>query len=341
MDRKSILITGIAGQAGSYLAEMCLERGWDVFGIMRRTTGYRTENIDHLLGKVVILPGDLLDQGSLYAAVDAAQPDFIAHLGAHSFVGDSWNQPEVVSDITGLGTLRMLEAMRAYAPKAHFYNAASSEMYGNANPPQSHWTRFEPRSPYGVAKTYGFYMTRTYRESYGLHCSSGIMFNFESKNRHPIFLTRKVTQYVARLHLGLVREGEYLQLGNMDAQRDWTHAKDTMRAALLMMEQDKPHDYVIASGVTRSVREFTEAAFGYINRNPEEWIRIDPQLFRKAEVNVLLGDASQIYQDLGWEPQISFEDLVREMVEADIERFRSPKKSTLTLPLVSSTHQHF
>lgn len=321
MGEKTGLILGINGQGGSYLADLLLEKNYKVVGVMRRAIGERLANIRHILNGIELIDGDLLDQPSLNAAVERFHPDEIFALAAHSFVGDSWTQPEVVCQSTGLGVLRVLEAARHYAPESKLYFSASSEMFGKVfETPQTELTPFHPRSPYGAAKAFGYYLVQNYRESYGLHYSSAINFNFESSRRGPEFLTRKVTQFVARLHLGKINEGEKLKLGNLDAQRDWGHAQDAMRAAWLMLQQDKPDDYVIATGKTRTVRNFVEAAFAYINRNWEDWVTIDSSLYRPAEVDLLQGDSGKARRKLGWKPYITFEDLVREMCEEDIKR---------------------
>lgn len=312
------LITGITGQDGSYLAELLLSKGYKVYGIERRTSSPIGERIGHLKNKINILSGDLLDSGSLINALEESCPDEIYNLAAQSFVGTSWNQAELTGEVTGLGVTRILEAMRIVKPDARFYQASSSEMFGMVQAvPQNESTPFYPRSPYGVAKLYGHWITVNYRESYGVHASSGILFNHESERRGLEFVTRKITDGVARIKLGLADE---LRLGNLDARRDWGHAEDYVKAMWLMLQMDKPDDYVIATGETHTVREFVELAFDRVGLDSNDYVIQDPKFMRPAEVDLLIGDSSKARRTLNWEPTIGFQDLVNRMVDADIER---------------------
>ncbi|MBI4022798.1 GDP-mannose 4,6-dehydratase [Candidatus Berkelbacteria bacterium] len=317
--QKRALVTGITGQDGSYLAELLLDKGYQVFGLVRRLSSSNHTNISHLADRVTLLDGDLLDKTSLIAAVRRAEPDEVYNLAAQSHVKVSFDQPILTAEFTGLGVLRLLEAIREVNPKIRFYQASSSEMFGQVQEePQTELTRFWPRSPYAVSKVFGHYLTVNYRESYGLHASAGILFNHESPRRGLDFVTRKITDAVARIHHGLQDE---VRLGNLDARRDWGYAGDYVRAMWLMLQQDEPGDYVVATGETHSVREFLDAAFGVIGVT--DWTKhvvVDPAFFRPAEVHVLTGDASKAKRLLGWEPTVTFPELVQMMVRADIER---------------------
>src|SRR3954462_12629980 len=311
-------ITGITGQDGSCLAELLLGKGYEVHGMVRRSSEQKFERIAHLEGKVVLHQGDLLDQFSLVRLFADIEPDEIYNLAAQSFVPTSWNQPVLTGEFTALGVTKMLEAMRYGAPKARFYQASSSEMFGKVRDvPQNEETPFYPRSPYGVAKAYGHFITVNYRESYDLHATSGILFNHESARRGLEFVTRKITWHAAAIKHGLVNE---LRLGNLDAQRDWGYAKDYVEAMWLMLQQDKAEDYVIATGQTHTVRQCVEVAFDQAGIDDwEQYVKIDPAFVRPAEVDLLIGDPSKAKRDLGWEPQTSFEQLIRLMVDADLE----------------------
>jgi len=321
MSRRA-LITGITGQDGAYLSQLLLEKGYTVFGLLRRSAssdviGERLRWLG-IADQVRLISGNLIDLPSLLDAVALAEPDEIYNLGAQSFVKTSWQQPHVTTDVTGTGVLNMLEAMRRAAPGARFYQASSSEMYGRIKEsPQNEATPFYPRSPYAVAKLYGHWITVNYRESFGLHASSGILFNHESPLRGIEFVTRKVTHAVASIKLGMATE---LPMGNMDAQRDWGHARDYVRAMWLMLQQDAPSDFVVASGRTTSVRDMIRIAFAHAGLDYEKYVSVDPALFRPAEVDVLLGDATRARSVLGWEPTISLEQMIGEMVDADIKR---------------------
>jgi GDPmannose 4,6-dehydratase len=315
---KRALITGITGQDGSYLAEFLLEHGYEVFGLVRRVSNPHHERIAHLNGRITLISGDLLDAGSLVRALEAAQPHEVYNLAAQSFVQTSFTAPTLTGDITALGVLRLLEAVRQVDPTLRFYQASSSEMFGNASEvPQRETTPFQPRSPYGVAKLYGHWMTRNYRESYGLFAVSGILFNHESPRRGLEFVTRKITDGAARIKLGLTKE---LRLGNLEAQRDWGAARDYVRAMWLMLQAEAPDDYVIATGKTHSVRQFCERAFGALDLDWQQYVVADSGFTRPAEIDLLLGDASKARERLGWEPQVPFAELVRQMVEADLAR---------------------
>jgi GDPmannose 4,6-dehydratase len=318
---KTALITGITGQDGSYLAEFLLEKGYRVFGLVRRSSTVTFERIRHIQDRLELLSGDLTDQNSLLYALQESQPDEVYNLAAQSFVQTSWTQPVLTADVTGLGVTRMLEAIRVHDPKVRFYQASSSEMFGKVQAvPQREDTPFYPRSPYGVAKVYGHWATVNYRESYGMFATSGILFNHESPRRGLEFVTRKVTDAAARIKLGLADE---VRLGNLDAQRDWGFAGDYVRAMWLMLQQDEPRDYVVATGRTHSVRELVEAAFGAVDLEWEDRVKIDPRFMRPAEVDLLVGDPARARDELGWEPEVDFGGLVRMMVEADLERLRA------------------
>ncbi len=313
---KRALITGITGQDGSHLAEFLLEKGYHVAGMARRASVDHHERIAHLLDRVQVLQGDLLDQSSLISVLEAAQPDEVYNLGAMSFVPTSWDQPVLTGEFTGLGVTRLLEAVRKVSPGARFYQASSSEMFGKVTEsPQNEDTPFWPRSPYGVAKVYGHLVTVNYRESYGLHASSGILFNHEGPRRGLEFVTRKISDGVARIKLGLATQ---LALGNLDARRDWGYAGDYVRAMWLMLQQEEPGDYVVATGEQHSVREFCEIAFAHVGLDYQAHVVTDPSLLRLAEVETLLGDARKARSRLGWQPETSFEELVRMMVDADL-----------------------
>jgi GDPmannose 4,6-dehydratase len=312
---RSALITGITGQDGSYLAELLLEKGYEVHGMVRRSSTERFERIEHLRERITLHQGDLLDQRSLVDALRAARPQEIYNLAAMSFVAVSWIQPTLTAEFTGVGVTRILEAMREVCPEARFYQASSSEMFGKVREvPQTEHTPFYPRSPYGVAKAYGHFITVNYRESYGLHATSGILFNHESPRRGLEFVTRKITWHAAAIKLGLV---EKLQLGNLDAERDWGYAKDYVEAMWLMLQREEAEDYVIATGTAHSVRDCLEIAFDQAGLEIDERVVLDESLMRPAEVDHLIGDASKASRDLGWEPQTSFEQLIRLMVDAD------------------------
>ncbi len=312
------LITGITGQDGSYLAELLLGKGYDVWGVVRRASTESYERIEHLRERLRFVQADLLDQPSLVAALQEAQPQEVYNLAAQSFVPTSWTQPVLTAEFTAVGVTRMLEAIRQVDPSIRFYQASSSEMYGRVREtPQNELTPFYPRSPYGVAKVYGHYITVNYRESYGLFACSGILFNHESPRRGLEFVTRKVTDGVARIRLGLA---DHLTLGNLDARRDWGFAGDYVDAMWRMLQQDEPEDYVVATGVTNTVDRLVEVAFAHAGLDRDAHVRTDPALIRPAEVDLLVGDAARARERLGWEPTVDFEGLVRMMVDADLER---------------------
>jgi GDPmannose 4,6-dehydratase len=309
------LITGVTGQDGSYLAELLLDRGYEVHGMVRRSSTEKFDRIEHLRDRIVLHQGDLLDQRSLVDTMRASQPDEIYNLAAMSYVAVSWVQPTLTAEFTGVGVTRMLEAMREVCPEAHFYQASSSEMFGKVREvPQTELTPFYPRSPYGVAKAYGHFITINYRESYDLHATSGILFNHESERRGREFVTRKITWHAAAIKLGLV---EKIRLGNLEAERDWGYAKDYVEAMWLMLQQDQPEDFVIATGITHSVKECLEIAFDHAGLELEGRVEIDSDLIRPAEVDHLIGDRSKAKRILGWEPQTSFETMIRRMVDND------------------------
>jgi GDPmannose 4,6-dehydratase len=312
------LITGITGQDGSYLAELLLDKGYEVFGMTRRASTENVERITHLVDRVTLVQGDLLDPPSLVSALRAAEPHEVYNLAAQSFVPTSWNQPVLTAEFTGVGVTRMLEAVRAVDPDIRFYQASSSEMFGKVREvPQNEQTPFYPRSPYGVAKTYGHYITVNYRESYGLYAVSGILFNHESPRRGLEFVTRKISDGVARIKLGLADE---LVLGNLDAERDWGYAGDYVDAMWRMLQEDEADDYVIATGEPHSVRHFSDLAFAHVGLHPDPYVKTDPEFMRPAEVDHLVGDSSKARKRLGWEPRHSFQDLVEIMVDADLDR---------------------
>jgi|TARA_B100001971_G_C18204416_1_gene546654 GDPmannose 4,6-dehydratase len=320
---KKALVTGITGQDGSYLADFLLEKGYKVYGMIRRSSVEKFERIEHIREKVELVQGDLNDQNSLITAVRDSQPDEIYSLGAQSFVPTSWNQPILTGEITGLGVTRLLEAIRVVNPKIKFYQASSSEMFGKVKEvPQKESTPFHPRSPYGVAKAYGHFITVNYRESYDIFACSGILFNHESPRRGIEFVTRKITDCVARIKLGMMKK---LGLGNLEAKRDWGFAGDYVKAMWLMLQQKEPDDFVIGTGETRSVKEFVEAAFNHVDLNYKDYVFIDPKYKRPAEVDLLIADASKAKKVLGWEPTVKFEELVKMMVDADMERLKGKK----------------
>jgi GDPmannose 4,6-dehydratase len=315
---KRALITGITGQDGSYLAELLLDKGYDVTGIVRRSSAPNLSRIDHLLDRITLRPADVLDQLSLLRTVQDVKPHELYNLAAMSFVPASWDQPLLTGEFNSQGVTRVLEAIRQVDSGVRIYQASSSEMYGRVREvPQTELTPFYPRSPYGVSKVFGHYITINYRESYGLFACSGILFNHESPRRGLEFVTRKVTDGVARIKLRLA---DHLSLGNLDAQRDWGFAGDYVRAMWLMLQQDEPDDYVIATGVSHSVRELVEIAFAHAGLDWKKYVRTDPALIRPAEVDHLIGDSSKGRRKLGWEPTVSFEQLIAMMVDADLER---------------------
>ena len=317
-NKPSALVTGITGQDGSYLAELLLEHGYDVHGMVRRASTEKFDRIEHIREQITLHQGDLLDQRSLVDAMRAAKPAEIYNLAAMSFVAVSWIQPTLTAEFTGTGVTRMLEAMREVCPEARFYQASSSEMFGKVlEVPQTETTPFYPRSPYGVAKAYGHFITVNYRESYDLHATSGILFNHESPRRGLEFVTRKITWHAAAIKHGLAKE---IRLGNLDAERDWGYAKDYVEAMWLMLQRDEPEDYVIATGESHSVRECCEVAFDEAGLGDfEQYVTIDPAFVRPAEVDHLIGTPAKAERDLGWKPQTTFEQLIRLMTRADIE----------------------
>jgi GDPmannose 4,6-dehydratase len=315
---KRALITGITGQDGSYLADLLLEKGYEVHGMVRRSSTETFQRLEHIRDDLVLHTGDLLDQRSLVDVLRACEPEEIYNLAAMSFVAASWSQPVLTAEFTATGVTRMLEAMRDVTPEARFYQASSSEMFGMVREvPQKESTPFYPRSPYGVAKVYGHFITVNYRESYDLFACSGILFNHESPRRGLEFVTRKVTHGAAAIKLGLQQE---LALGNLDAERDWGYAKDYVEAMWLMLQEDEPEDYVIATGEAHSVRELVEIAFDQVGLDSAGHVRLDPQFLRPAEVEHLVGDHSKAREKLGWQPQTSFDELVRLMVDSDLEQ---------------------
>jgi GDPmannose 4,6-dehydratase len=319
VSRKKALITGITGQDGSYLAEFLLEKGYEVIGMVRRSSTVNFDRIAHLqeMDKLEIVQGDLLDQMSLIDILGDHRPDEVYNLAAQSFVPTSWRQPVLTGEFTALGVTRMLDAIRIVNPETRFYQASSSEMFGKVvTVPQNEQTPFYPRSPYGVAKVYGHWITVNYRESYDLFACSGILFNHESPRRGLEFVTHKVTHAAARIKLGLQHE---LRLGNLEAQRDWGYAGDYVEAMWLMLQQAEPDDYVVATGETHSVQELCEVAFNHVGLDYQDYVVIDKKFYRPAEVDLLIGDASKAHAKLGWEPTVSFEGLVTMMVDADLE----------------------
>lgn len=321
---KKALITGITGQDGSYLAEFLLDKGYKVAGMVRRASTESFERIDHIKNRIELKQADLLDQLSIIDAIKESEPDEIYNLAAQSFVPTSWTQPILTGEFTALGVTRMLEAIRHINKKIKFYQASSSEMFGKVQQvPQTEKTPFYPRSPYGVAKVYGHWITVNYRESYNIFACSGILFNHESPRRGREFVTRKVTEGAARIKLGLAKE---LRLGNLEAKRDWGYAKDYVRAMWLMLQQKEPSDYVIATGKEHSVQNLVEIAFGHLGLKWKDYVVTDPALLRPAEVDHLVGDHSKAKKELGWEPQVSFQELIEMMVEADLDRLKNSKQ---------------
>ena len=317
MSQKSALITGITGQDGSYLAEFLLEKGYRVCGLIRRSSTVNFERISHIQRDIELISGDLLDQKSLTSALEVSGAHEIYNLGAQSFVPVSWDQPMLTGEITGLGTTRLLEAVRSVNSNARFYQASTSELFGKAQEtPQRESTPFYPRSPYGVSKLYAHWITINYRESYNMYACAGILFNHESPRRGLEFVTRKITHGVALIKLGREKK---LHLGNLDARRDWGYAGDFVRAMWLMLQQEEAEDYVIATGIDRTIGDFCRAAFEHVGLDWEEHVVVDPKFFRPAEVNILLGDGTKAKEKLGWEPEISFEEMVQLMVDRDLE----------------------
>jgi GDPmannose 4,6-dehydratase len=310
------LITGITGQDGSYMADLLLEKGYTVYGLVRRSSLEKYDRIEHIASRIKFVEGDLTDQGSLDAAMQQVQPEEIYNLAAQSFVPVSWNQPVLTGDVTGLGALRVMESIRRHAPKAKFLQASSSEMFGKVREkPQSETTPFHPRSPYGVAKVFGHHITVNYRESYGIFACSSICFNHESPRRGPEFVTRKVSQHAARIKLGLI---DKLKMGNLDAQRDWGFAGDYIEAMWRMLQQPTAEDYVIATGKTHSVEQLLNVAFSHVGLDWKKYVEIDPKLVRPAEVDYLCGDAGKAERKLGWKPKVGFEELIGMMVDSDL-----------------------
>ncbi|MDD4694466.1 MAG: GDP-mannose 4,6-dehydratase [Firmicutes bacterium] len=315
------LITGITGQDGSYLAELLLSKGYKVYGLVRRLSTKNYWRIEHLLDKIELIEGDLTDSGSLYLALKKANPIEVYNLAAQSYVATSWTQPILTADVTGLGALRMLEAIHQYDPKVKFYQASTSELFGLAlETPQKETTPFHPRSPYGAAKAFAHYMTQNYRESYGMFACSGILFNHESPRRGEEFVTRKVTKAVARIAL---KKQEKLFLGNLDARRDWGYAPEYVEAMWRMLQVKEPKDYVIATGKTYSVRDLVAKAFGVVGLDYQDYVVIDENMIRPADVPLLMGDSSLAKKELGWEPKVNFDQIISAMVEADLERERT------------------
>jgi len=319
MVTKNALITGISGQDGSYLAELLLAKGYEVHGLIRRTALYpdSLKNIEHIQDAVKLQHGDLATDNHLSALVAEVQPDEVYNLASQSDVRISFDIPEYTGDITGLGVVRLLEAIRKFSPKSKFYQASSSEMFGNSSPPQNEDSPMHPQSPYGAAKLYGYNVTRIYRDSYNLFCCNGILFNHESERRGKNFVTRKITGALAQI---LAEKQKKLYLGNLDAKRDWGYAPDYSEAMWLMMQQDKPDDFVIGTGEAHSVREFLEVAFSYVDLEWQQYVEINPRFYRPSEVNYLLADASKAKRILGWQPKTSFNELVKRMVDFDLRR---------------------
>jgi GDPmannose 4,6-dehydratase len=336
-------ITGITGQDGSYLAELLLSKGYEVHGLIRRASTFNTERIDHLYkdfhdpeARVYLHYGDLSVSGQLTDLLSAIKPDEIYHLGAQSHVRVSFDMPEYTGDVTGLGTLRLLEAIHKTGIKTKFYQASSSEMFGAAPPPQNELTPFQPRSPYAAAKVYAYHIAKNYREAYGIFACNGILFNHESPRRGETFVTRKITRAATRIKLGLQ---DKLYLGNLEAKRDWGYAGDFVEAMWLMLQQEQPDDYVVATGETHSVREFVQKVFGKLELEYEKFVVVDPKYFRPTEVDVLLGDASKARTMLGWKPNVSFEQLIDMMVDADLESARQGR-TLLDAGHICTTNRH-
>ena len=321
---RTAIITGITGQDGSYLAELLLQKGYQVIGVARRSSTVNYERINHFLDDISVVQGDLQDQGSLLSLLEEYKPDEVYNLAAQSFVPTSWNQPALTGDVTALGVTRMLEAIRFVDSKIRFYQASSSEMFGKVlEVPQNEDTPFYPRSPYGVAKVYGHWITINYRESFGIFATSGILFNHESPRRGLDFVTRKISDAVARIKLGLAKE---LRLGNLEAQRDWGFAGDYVQAMWLMLQQDTPDDYVVATGQTHSVEKLLTIAFNAVDLDWKQYVVQDERFMRPAEVDLLVGDPSKAGKQLGWEPQVAFEQLVQMMVESDLQLLKDEHK---------------
>lgn len=329
---KRALITGITGQDGSYLTELLLEKGYEVHGVVRRSSSFNTERLDHLYRdphergvNLYLHYGDLNDASSLQSIVSEVRPDEVYNLGAQSHVRVSFDIPEYTGEVTALGAIRMLEAIRKVGVQCRFYQASSSELYGKVvETPQRETTPFHPRSPYAVAKAYAFYMVQNYREAYGMFATNGILFNHESERRGETFVTRKITRALGRIKHGMQKE---LYLGNIDAKRDWGHAADYVEAMWLMLQHETPDDFVIATGETYSVREFLETAFGHVGLDYQQYVKIDPRYFRPAEVDLLLGDPSKAKRVLGWKPKVSFKELVTRMVDSDVELAAREKRA--------------
>ena len=321
---KKALITGISGQDGSYLAEFLLKKGYIVYGVERRCSTKNRVNTGHIQDKIRWLNADLSDQNSLLRAIRIADPDEVYNLAAQSFVGESWNTPEQTSDINALGALRMLEAIREFNPNIRFYQASTSEMFGKVKEtPQKETTPFHPRSPYGVAKLYGHWITTNYRESYDMFACSGILFNHESERRGVEFVTRKITNGIAKIKLGIE---DYITLGNLDAKRDWGHAEEYVEAMWLMLQQDKPEDYVISTGKSHSIRDFLDIAFKYVGIDDwSSYVKKDPALMRPAEVDLLIGDSSKAEKNLGWKTKMELKDLVHRMLDNDLKQLGENK----------------
>ena len=318
MAKRKAFITGITGQDGSYLAELLLERDYEVYGMVRRSSSFNTARVDHIFGDIELVFGDLADASVLNQLVRTIRPDEVYNLGAQSHVRVSFDIPEYTADVDALGTLRLLDAIREEGVECRFYQASSSEMYGDvAEVPQTEETKFHPRSPYGVAKVFGYWITRNYREAYGMYAVNGILFNHESPRRGPTFVTRKITRAVGAILRG---EQDDLKLGNLEAKRDWGFALDYMEGAWRMLQADEPDDYVLATGETHTVQEFLEEAFTYAGLDWRDYVKIDPRYFRPSEVDLLIGDYSKAKEKLGWEPTVRFQELVRMMVDADRER---------------------
>jgi len=328
MSRKVALITGITGQDGSYLAEHLLDQGYKVYGMVRRSSVEKFDRISHLIGKIELVQGDLLDQLSLITLLQSIKPHEVYNLAAQSFVPTSWAQPVLTAEFTAVGVTRMLEAIRLVDKNIRFYQASSSEMYGKVREtPQNEETPFYPRSPYGVAKAYGHYITVNYRESYNMFAVSGILFNHESPRRGLEFVTRKVTDAVARIKLGLAKE---LRLGNLDAKRDWGFAGDYVKVMWLMLQQPKPDDYVISTGETHSVQELVEVAFGHVGLDWNKYVKIDKAFLRPAEVDLLIGDCSKAKKELGWKPTVSFQQMIQMMVDSDMKLLQKEHNLNIT-----------
>jgi GDPmannose 4,6-dehydratase len=326
---RKALITGITGQDGSHLADLLLSKGYQVYGMVRRSSTENFQRLEHIRDRIELIQGDLIDHTSVVHIFEQVRPDEVYNLAAMSFVPTSWQQPVLTAEFTALGVTRLLEATRQICPQARFYQASSSEMFGKVREtPQKETTAFYPRSPYGVAKVYGHFITVNYRESYGMYASSGILFNHEGPRRGQEFVTRKITHGVARIKLGLATE---LRLGNLEAKRDWGFAGDYVRAMWLMLQQDRPEDFVVGTGETHSIEEFVQIAFARVGLDWRKYVIVDPQFYRPAEVDLLQADPTKIRETLGWEPEVNFEQLVHMMVDADLAQLRSQTPSQTTL----------